>query len=74
MSAWKPTCVAAGCGQPRVAHSLADGDALYCGVHAASAAVAEALGRSLVHMNHVNHVNRWVAERARGLRVVIYRA
>jgi hypothetical protein len=68
MATRKPTCVAAGCGQPRVAHSLADGDTLYCGVHAASAAVAEALGCSLVH------VNRWVAERARGLRVVIYRA
>ena len=51
------------------AHDMSADDALYCGIHAVSAAVAAALSSPVAPQ----HARRWAAERAGGLRVVIHR-
>jgi hypothetical protein len=73
-------CVVAGCFRARVAapsapemslgaDTLSADDALYCGIHAVSAAVAASLSDPVAP----RHARRWAAERAGGLRVVIHR-
>lgn len=77
-------CVVAGCFRARIvapdnvdgadadtlgADTLGADDALYCGIHAVSAAVAAALSDPVAPQ----HARRWAAERAGGLRVVIHR-
>lgn len=74
-------CVVAGCFRARVAapdnavgadadaHDMSADDALYCGIHAVSAAVAASLSDPVAP----RHARRWAAERVGGLRVVIHR-